>query len=343
MQWDADVEKLAQAQRHYAAIWQLQLLGMARATITRRLNAERWSLPHPGVVALPGAAKDPLSLHRAALLACSDYDDPAARFANNMAWGMKPVPALAAAATGPWARTCSLSAGWLWGCLDSPHVPHLHVAETLNHPGGPGLTLHFHDLADARVRGRQGLGCTTAEQTIIDLARQWRARDDAPRRLARVIAKADATRVTSPDAVAKLVARAGPFWGRSRLVRALEMIAVELNHSDVEGRGKALLRSVALPLGLKVTSRPYKLRHDGAIVAELDAAVVSLRYGIEVDGAPHSAIRRKVHDDERDHLLRQIDWWIDRFPAQLIDEHPERAQRRMSSSLRHLLERSGRE
>lgn len=90
----------------------------------------------------------------------------------------------------------------------------------------------------------------------------------------------------------------------------------------VHSKDEALARQLLAAEPFTLHPRPLLLEHGRRRIGEIDLAVCALRYGAEVDGPHHLEDGVAEQDRARDRSLGRLGWTIDRFPADLVRDHP---------------------
>lgn len=139
--------------------------------------------------------------------------------------------------------------------------------------------------------------------------------------LARLVAEATAKRLATLDAIADSDAARCPYSGRPRVQRMLAGLRAELSHSREEQFARELLVQAGLPF----TTQPHTVvGPDGRPLAEIDCAVPTIRFGVEVDGPHHLLPTQQQKDRARDRALGRLaePWEISRWFADEIRRDP---------------------
>lgn len=261
--------------RQYGAVTARQAveLGISASTLRRRVAAEGWERPHPGVLLLPGSAAGALRMHSAAALALGG----AVALARH-------------------------SAAYWHGMTDTAPVtvtlvvPHRRRAPLL---GGVDV-LRSRTIDWTQVVEVRGLGVTSATRTVLDLAAVLDV--DALRAL--LIAARQRRKVRLEDVTA-LLERLGPVPGAERLRLTLEQLDTELVDSVLERLVRRLLRRY----GLDPHPGPYPLVLEDGRTVHLDIAFPEYRVWVEVDGfTGHAEPRDLDVSDRRQNAICALGW-----------------------------------
>jgi very-short-patch-repair endonuclease len=208
---DAEVARIAGAQKGDVVRLQLQAAGIGRGAIAHRLATARLTAVHPGVYYAGSPPFAALAEEMAAVLHYRGY-----------------------------AVLSHRSAAWLWGLVDSrPSETTLTIVRGC-HPR-PGIKLHRVRALDAQeVRIRSGLPVTSPARTLLDFAA-----DAETGELEHAIATARFRDFASNRELERVLARNPARKGCGRLRRLIEADELE---SDGERRMFALLKAAELPL-----------------------------------------------------------------------------------------------
>lgn len=277
---DERANEVARPQRGRATRRQLREdASISTATVARRIDGGRWSEPIPGVIDL--GTHDP-------------------------SWHTDVTELLLA--TGPRSWLSHRTAANLHGLLDvtRPDVPDVLVARG-SHTTVAGRTLHTTSaIATDEVTVRDGLRCTTAARTLVDLA--VGATVDELERLALDLARRDRASLRQAGDLLDRY-RAAP--ARRRLLSALARLPgdASLLGSPLEVLGVQELRR----LGAAPPRLQYVVRdHGGAVVKRVDAAWPQLWVIVEFDGrAHHDGVAARAADDAVRARMRQLGWRVE--------------------------------
>lgn len=277
-----------------------EVAALARSTLYRRLRAAGHEPRHRGVWLPAGLRRDAV---RDAVAAYRAIGDPMALTGGWVLWATKVV-------SSPPARPTVL-------------VP---ASRTLAVTGFRMLrSRQFHDVS---IRRLHDVPTVAVPRGIADYATEGASL----RKLSSAIVDADRLRRCSLAAVQRELERRPRFAGRPMLVQACVQLAGELSHSQVEGQARRRLRQ----LEPAFTARPFKVERGGKTLAEVDTAVVQLKYAVEVDGPYHLWPDRQIADRQRDQKLSSDGWTIDRFWWFEIEENLEDVVQRVRRRLEEL-------
>jgi predicted transcriptional regulator of viral defense system len=192
-----------------------------------------------------------------------------------------------------------LSAGWLWGLLQSRPAT-LHVTcRRSRHAERPFVT-HAADLARADLARRNGIPVTSLARTILDLAV-----DSRPRTVSRFIRLADDDKNFDLRAMEDLLDRTKGHRGQAKVRAALEIYdeTPVFIRSDLERRFLEVVREAGLPApSMNCFVAGY----------EIDTYWADHRFGVELDVFGTHGSRLSFEEDrERDDelLLAGIARW----------------------------------
>lgn len=327
---------VAEPQHLVVATWQLRYLGVSSVALSDRITGHGWRRVHRGVTALPGP-RSPLRRLAAAALAYSRPAHADQRVDALRREGRDEVTALVEAALGAGQLICGPSALWLHGLGPVSPTPWIRLARTNSASPRPGIAIRYGD-ATGRTAWVQGLAATDVEQAIIELPGCTDDdRDRLHHRLTKLIATADAKRLTTIDRLDCRLAEAGrvPRW---RAVQdAITDLRGQLSHSATEKRARLIAAPVLERYGLQLHPRPYAVEHHGRVVGEADLAVVPLCLDLEVDGPHHLLPAQREADQARDRAVRRAGWDVERFSTELIDVSPRTFAARVDDLVRHRL------
>lgn len=327
---------VAERQHLLITTWQLRLLGVSSGALSDRIALHGWRRRHRGVIALPGP-NTPIRQVAAAVLA---YSRPAGAAQRVHALEVEGVPiadALVRAALRCGQVVCGETALWLHGIAGFEPIPWLRL------PRGCGnatrRTIRFRlGPVSGSVTWLQGLPVVDVEQALMDVAG---SPGDGPvsvhHRLTRLIATADARRLTTLDRLDARLLSAGRFLGCNALRNAVADLRGELSHSDTERKARTLVAEVLRRYDLSLEPRPHEVFLGTRRVGEADLAVVAITLDIEIDGPHHWAPVQRDKDQARDRLVRRAGWEVERFPTELVDLSPKVLQARVDEAVRHRL------
>jgi predicted transcriptional regulator of viral defense system/very-short-patch-repair endonuclease len=219
-----------------------------------------------------------------------------------------------------------LSAGWLWGLLQSrPGTLHVTCRRS-RHAERPFVT-HTADLARADLARRDGIPVTSLARTILDLAV-----DSRERTVRRFIRRADDDKNFDLRAMEDLLARTKGHRGQAKVRAALEIYdeTPVFTRSDIEKRFLEVVREAGLPA-------PSMNCFVGGY--EIDAWWESARFGVELDIYETHGSRLSFEEDrERDDELLLAGIETTRVTGPRLSREPEAV---VESVRRHLARRSG--
>jgi very-short-patch-repair endonuclease len=219
-----------------------------------------------------------------------------------------------------------LSAGWLWGLLQSrPGTLHVTCRQS-RHAERPFVT-HTAGLSPADLARRDGIPVTSLARTILDLAV-----DSRERTVRRFIRRADDDKSFDLRAMNDLLARTKGHRGQAKVRAALEIYdeTPVFTRSDLEKR----LYEVVTAAGLPAPSM-------NCFVAgyEIDAYWAEARFGVELDVFETHGSRLSFEEDrERDDELLLAGIETTRVTGPRLDREPGAV---VESLRRHLARRSG--
>lgn len=192
-------------------------------------------------------------------------------------------------------------------------------------PAGVRLirTRAFESLGRSRVRD---LPVVDSERALAD-----HSRDVSAVLLGRLMARGCALRLCTLATLADEFASRSRWPGRRSFGESLRMLNGELTHSSDE---RAARRRLA-QRGIAIHPSPYAVHEGDRVIGEIDLAVPARRYGGEIDGPHHDLPEVVAADKQRDRALRRLGWTIDRFPVELVAEHPEQFVREFRQGLAH--------
>ena len=340
MHRSARVAALAELQHRVVTAWQLALLGVPESTVRERIKNHGWRRWSRGVFMLPGEIT-PVRRLAAALLAYSQPQGALERLVDYQFEHQDKslVEALARVALHSGAVVCGPSAAWLHGLEKSPNQSWLRVGTHGGRAQRKNVRL-CHGTYTGRVCWIQGLPVVDVEQVFIDRAG---ITGDSPKlrhhRLTKLIATADALRVSDLDAIERRLHSVKNVRGRAALDAAVRDLRGELSHSGTEAAAKDIVRQVAGRFELGVEPRPHQITLHGRIVAEADIAILDILYDVEVDGPHHLLPRQRAKDEARDRLTRRARWTVERYPTELVDLSPKVFEARVTDTIQHLLGR----
>jgi very-short-patch-repair endonuclease len=185
----------------------------------------------------------------------------------------------------------------------------------------PGIRTRFvRTLRPDETTTLDGIPVTTPARTLHDLAAVV-----GPRELERALAEALAKRLTTLDAVARVVARHPRDPGRATLRALLQDGRPALTRSEAEERFLALIREAGLPMPAA------NVRVEGL---EVDFLWRAERLVVEVDGyAFHSSPGAFNNDRRRDTALVAAGLRVTRLTWQQITEEPMPVVARLAQAL----------
>jgi hypothetical protein len=219
-----------------------------------------------------------------------------------------------------------LSAGWLWGLLQSrPGTVHVTCRRS-RHADRPFVT-HTADLARADLARRDGIPVTSLARTILDLAV-----DSRERTVGRFIRQADEDKNFDLREMEDLLERTKGHRGVAKVRSALEIYDESsiVTRSDLERRFHELVTAAGLP------APAMNCFVDGY---EIDAWWADHRFGVELDVFGTHGSRLSFEEDrERDDELLLAGIETIRVTGPRLDREPEAV---VGSVRRHLARRSG--
>lgn len=217
-----------------------------------------------------------------------------------------------------------LSAGWLWGLLQS-RPGTVHVTSRSPRHGKRDFVEHRADLAPADLARRDGIPVTSLARTVLDLAV-----DSRPRTVSRFIRQADDGKNFDLGAMEDLLARTKGHRGRAKVLAALEIYDEKpvFTRSDLERRFYEVVTAAGLPApAMNCFVAGY----------EIDAWWESERFGVELDiYGTHGSRLSFEEDRERDDELLLAGIETTRVTGARLDREPEAV---VDSIRRHLARR----
>ncbi len=338
------LDRLAARQAGHLAVWQLVMLGVARSSVTELVSRRGWTRVHRGVLRVLGGRADDMGQLWAGLLCVAGVGGPE-RATSRLLEGGDRVAALAAAVSDV-AVVTGFSAGWLMGIRDNPPaVPQLLVERETQVRGRPVRVVRSRRASDD-LRWIDGVPCALPHRVLWDMAWIARRTGRAEVNVADAAVHLDRLRVLSMDEFLGAVADPLSFGLPRRVPRAMvgaaDRVRPGFSHSETEARGRAIIREVLAELGLDATPRPYLLRDGaGAMVGEMDVAVIDVQWGLEVDGPHHDAPSVAQRDRRRDEQVRGVDGWeVTRYHHTLVEEEAT-FRRRVRTDALDMLTRRG--
>jgi very-short-patch-repair endonuclease len=291
---DAVIARLAARQHRVVARRQLLAAGIGSEAIRhRRENARLYAL-YRGIYAVGVPQVDPNGRRLAAVLACGDAAVLSHRAATAHLGLLVPAP----------------------GPVDV-------IVPGSSPRRRPGIVVHAtRSLPAAEVMRRQGIPCTIAERTLIDLA----GLVSAPR-LERAVEQAFALRLLGGTRMREALDRAGGRRGLGTLRELLSSLLDELalTRSELERRFLRLVRSAGLPM-------PKVNRHRAS--HRVDFHWPPQQLVVETDGrATHDTPYGFHRDRARDLDLELAGWHVVRLSWWQVVEEPGRVAALMRARL----------
>lgn len=283
---------LAGRQRHLVTTGQLRDLGYAKSTIHDRLIARRLHpTPFAGVFSLAPPPLDRLATIKAAALAC----------------GRCSLPSL-------WSATAVLE------IAEPPLLP-VHITNpTGRGRGREHIAVHRSIVLPCDTAGRDGILCTSAARTVIDLAAIATAEE-----VERALIAADSLRILNRPRLAELLEEAR---GR-RGVRTLRSI---IGGEPVRVRSD---REVDMLLACRLAGLPEPVVNGTVEGFEVDYHWPALKLVVELDGWRfHGGRDRMNADRDRDQRLTLAGWLVVRFTRDQLVADPAACARRLGALAR---------
>jgi very-short-patch-repair endonuclease len=219
-----------------------------------------------------------------------------------------------------------LSAGWLWGLLQS-RPGTIHITCRSPRPRKRPFIVHTADLARADLARRDGIPVTSLARTILDLAVNSRERT-----VRRFIRRADDDKTFDLRVMEDLLARTKGHRGQAKVRAALEIYGETpaFTRSDLEKRFLEVVREAGLPApSMNCFVAGY----------EIDAWWTEARFGVELDIFETHGSRLSFEEDrERDDELLHAGIETTRVTGPRLAREPEAV---VESVRRHLARRSG--
>jgi predicted transcriptional regulator of viral defense system len=219
-----------------------------------------------------------------------------------------------------------LSAGWLWGLLQS-RPGTVHITCRSPRPRKRPFIVHRADLAPADLRRRDGIPVTSLSRTILDLAVNSRERT-----VRRFIRQADDDKNFDLRAMEDLLDRTKGHRGQAKVRAALEIYddTPAFTRSNLERRFLEVVREAGLPAP---AMNSFVAGH------EIDAYWADHRFGVELDVYGTHGSRLSFEEDrERDDELLLAGIETTRVTGPRLDREPEAVA---ESVRRHLARRGG--
>jgi very-short-patch-repair endonuclease len=283
---------LAGRQKHLISAAQLIDLGFSESTVRGRVAAGRFHrTPFTAVYSLAPPPLDRLGTIKAGALAC---DHPS-------------LPSHWSAAT-------------VLGIAEPPLLP-VHVTR----PTGNGmrrrlLVIHRSVVPPCDTAGRDGILCTSAARTILDLAALTE-----PTELERILIAADSLRILNRGRLDELVLASSGRRG-IRALRSLLSNDPVLVRNETEVLMLEICRDAGLPRPLVNSQVPVE---GGSL--EVDLCWPDLRLIVEVDGYRfHGGRERANSDRDREQRLAIGGWQVVRFTRDQIAADPAKCARRLA-------------
>lgn len=334
---------VAECQLLLITSWQLRLLGISSRAIGGRVQAHGWSRVHRGIIALPGPGS-PRRQMAAALLRYSHPSGAIARVDELRSQGRTLVEALVGAALDAGPVLWGPSAAYLWRLLDQPPGEvHIALPEGWNRQEASGVRLRYGPVPGMHRAWAQGLPTADVDTAILGCGPLLGEGAVGHHRLVRIVATADALRLTTPERLGARAKAAGEFEGRGRFRAVLADLKGELSHSATEAKARRLATPVLARHGLPLHSRPFAITLDGRRVGEADLAVPAIRLDVEIDGPHHDLLKQRRLDQQRDRLVRRAGWEVERFSTETIDNDPRAFTRALDELVTASVRRTGKE
>jgi very-short-patch-repair endonuclease len=219
------------------------------------------------------------------------------------------------------------SAAALLGLIDWAPIPEVTVAPTANYRG-PGRIHRHHDLEDKDIAEVQGISCTNATRTLIDIGA---VRRDLVEPLFHSVLHRQLAEYDDIAARFYQVARKGRNGvGPLRAVLAEYDSAMAPGQSTLEVRLLEIIRQH----GIKSPVRQHRVRVGGRNYY-LDVAYPDEMLAIEGDGfGVHSERDRFETDRQRQNALVLLEWRPLRFTWRQIRQHPAYVASTIRAALR---------
>jgi very-short-patch-repair endonuclease/predicted transcriptional regulator of viral defense system len=300
---EALIVALAERQHAVVTLSQLQLLGLGRSGVSRRVRSGRLHRVHRGVYAVGRPSLTRHGRWMAAVLAC-----------------------------GPKALLSHRSVGALHGIRQDNRAKTDVTVPRPSARSRPTIDVHASLTLESRdVTSVDGIPCTTVARTLVDLG------DVVSRReVERAVDRAELLRVFDGRAVHDVLARAGRRKGAGTLRAILDGYEQpKLTRTEVEERFLALCRNASLPS--PVVNEPIVL--DDGITYEPDFLWRAEKLIAETDGRDvHTTRKAFEHDRLRDQRLTMAGFTIVRFTWRQVTREPQR----IAGALQALLARLAR-
>jgi very-short-patch-repair endonuclease len=291
---DRRAASIGARQRHLITFDQLVSCGFTAAAVDSRYRRGRLHRLFTGVYSLAPPPFDRGQTWLAAVLACGDG-----------------------------ALLCGIPAAVLLRMAsDGPTIPHVCV------PGDrrsrDGIVVHRRAVAPADRLAREGIPCTSAARTLIDVAAVVPVSD-----LERMLVTADSLRILNRRRLVELIEERRGARG-IRALRSLVASDPAVVRSDVEYLALRLCRRSQLP----EPTVNQRIVADGRAFI-VDFCWPELRVIVEIDGyAFHGGRERANADRDRDQTLSLAGWTVHRFTADQVKGDPEKWVSRVGALLR---------
>jgi very-short-patch-repair endonuclease len=287
--WDRGVASIAGRQRGLVSLDQMRSLGIAEATVHKRIKNGSLHRVHHGVYAVGYSTMDLNRRQMAAVLAC-----------------------------GPQAVLSHRSAAGLWGIRGDSRGPIDVTAPKRRGRIPSGIAAHRDDcLADDDRTTHKGIPCTSVIRTLLDLAAVvpvWELR--------KALSEAEVLRLLDHASLRRLIRRSRGRRGVARLRMLLDEIHPDTKRtrSELERLFLRMCARAGLPrpkvnVSLDVgggSLEPDFLWRDAGLIVEAD----SRRF--------HDTHAAFQHDREREQRLQRAGWRVSRCTWEQVEREPHR-------------------
>ncbi len=286
---DRRLRHLAGRQRHLVTARQLSELGFGKSVVHDRVATGRWfPTPFSGVYSLAPPPLTRLATVKAAALACGHPSLPS-----------------------HWSATEVLQ-------IAEPPLFPIHITRpTATRRSREHLVVHRSHVPACDTSGRDGILCTSAARTIVDLAAVAE-----PEELERILIAADSLRILNRGRLEELVA-ASP---RRRGLRTLRSL---LSAGPVRVRSG---RETDMLFVSRLAGLPEPIVNGFVAGIEVDFHWPDLRLVVEVDGYRfHGGRERANNDRDREQRLLAAGWPVARFTRDQLVADPDDCARRLAA------------
>lgn len=220
-------------------------------------------------------------------------------------------------AVGRDATLCLWSAGSQLGLSKwAPEVVHVAVSSGRVHDRTGIQVHHMRSLQPGDVALVDGLRCTTAARTLVDLAARKECRN-----LRRLCEQAEFLGLLDAEAIAVLVRRMGDPPGAKRLRDILGVAMLGTSEAGSKSERRVLRALLSSAVERPVLQQEFRLPHAGRVFVDLCWQELALI--VEVDGPQHELPLQKAKDEVRDADLTALGWKVMRVRTRDFDADPQ--------------------